>query len=145
MKKWIFFASLLISISFLVSAQSPDDIVGVWKTGYENRKIQIFKRGDLYFGKLISIEEADDESKKPMLDVNNPDKKQQTQPIVGLEILKNFSYAGKGSYSKGKIYDIKSGNTYNGMIKIYNRNKLNIRSYLGLSIIGKTETWTKAE
>lgn len=145
MKTIILLALSLLATFTTVSAQVTDDIIGIWKDGYESRHIQLFKRGDQYFGKIVWLKETNDHSGKPKLDVDNPDETQRNQPLLGLEILRDFNHRRKGTYVGGKIYDIKSGNTYNGMIKMLGRNKLNIRAYLGLSILGKTETWTRVQ
>ncbi|MEJ6982343.1 DUF2147 domain-containing protein [Pedobacter sp. P351] len=145
MKKAILTVFSLCIISTLAFAQSGDDILGKWKSGHGNGQIQIFKRGDNYFGKLIWLKEPNDPSGKPKLDIHNPSKELQTQPVLGLEVLKDFTYKGNGSYSNGKIYDPKSGNTYNCMMSIHDRDKLNIRAYFGLSILGKTETWNRVQ
>jgi uncharacterized protein (DUF2147 family) len=145
MKKIILLAFSLLTISTTVSAQAADDIIGIWQDGYESRKIQIFKRGDQYFGKLVWLKEPNEENGKPKLDVNNPDETLRARPILGLEILGDFNYRRRGTYVRGRIYDVKSGNTYNGTMNMLDKNRLNIRAYLGLSILGKTETWTRIQ
>lgn len=134
--------TLFIKLTF-VSAQTADEVAGKWQNGHGSEQIQIFKRSDNYFGKVIWLKEPNDASGKPKLDINNPDKNLQSQPIIGLEVLKDFSYRGNGVYRGGEMYDPKTGNTYNCVMRLRNKNILNIRAYYGLSILGRTATWTR--
>ncbi|HEX8377229.1 MAG TPA: DUF2147 domain-containing protein [Pedobacter sp.] len=136
---------LIFSFNSVAKAQSADDVTGKWQSAHGNGKIQIYKRGDLYFGKIIWLKEPNDQSGKPKLDIENPSKEAQSNPVVGLEVLKGFIYKGDGLWTNGKIYDPKSGNTYNGQMNLNEPNKLNIRSFFGLSILGRTETWSRVE
>lgn len=141
------FRSILVVILVLTScvafAQGPDDIVGKWQSEHGSGKIEIVKNGDFYHGKLIWIKEPNDETGKPKTDIHNPEKGLQDRPIIGLEVLKKLQYKGDGIWTNGKIYDPKSGNTYNCQVSLTGRDKLNVRAYFGLSIIGKTQTWSK--
>ncbi|HEY0055381.1 MAG TPA: DUF2147 domain-containing protein [Pedobacter sp.] len=136
---------LIFSFNSIANAQSSDDVTGKWQSAHGNSKIEIYKRGDLYFGKIIWLKEPNDPSGKPKLDIENPSKTAQSNPVVGLDVLKGFIYKGDGLWTNGKIYDPKSGNTYNGQMNLKEQSKLNIRSFFGLSILGRTETWSRVE
>jgi uncharacterized protein (DUF2147 family) len=77
-------------------------------------------------------------------DVNNPDEKMKTQPIVGSVILKGFEFTGK-SWEEGTIYDPNNGKTYSCTIKMKKANELEIRGYIGISLLGRTTVWTRAK
>ena len=122
--------------SFAAHGQSNDPIVGKWENPSGEGRIEIFKRGDKFFGTLYWIK---DTNKK---DVKNPDKKLQDRKIQGLQILTNFVKDGN-TYSGGEIYDPKSGKTYSCKMTIKEKDKLDIRGYLGISLLGRTETWVR--
>jgi uncharacterized protein (DUF2147 family) len=144
MKKMILFVSFLI-IAITTNAQEADDILGKWQSGHGNGRIQIFKRDNLYYGKIIWLNEPNDESGRPKRDVNNPNESLKARPIIGLEVLKDFVFKGNGAWSNGKVYDPKSGNTYNCLMNMPDQNKLNIRAFFGISLLGRTETWTRVQ
>jgi uncharacterized protein (DUF2147 family) len=79
------------------------------------------------------------------LDVKNPSKELQSRPLVGIEVLDGFTYKGNGLWVNGEIYDPRTGSTYNSQMTLTDKSKLNIRAFFGLSILGKTETWTKVD
>ena len=136
---------VILFLYFQAPAQSANDVLGRWQSSHGNGQIQIYKRGDLYFGKIAWLSSPKDESGQLKRDVNNPSKPEQSKPILGLEILKDFTYKAEGLWANGKLYDPKTGNTYNCQMTLPEKNKLNIRAYFGLNILGKTETWTRVD
>ncbi len=126
-------SAILFTIS--LSAQSGDPIIGKWENSSKEGRIEIFKRGDKYFGKLYWIQ---DSSKK---DVNNPDKSKRDRKIEGLEILTNFTKKGN-TYEGGEIYDPKSGKTYSCKMTPKG-DKLEVRGFVGVSLLGRTEIFTR--
>lgn len=126
-------------------AQNADDVLGRWMNSTNEGTIQVIKKGNQYFGKLVWIKNPNDPATgKPQLDKLNPDKKLQTQPILGLEILKGFTFDGDDTYESGTVYDPKSGKTYSCKMTV-NGNKLKMRGYIGVSLLGRTEIWTRVK
>lgn len=143
MKNSILIVLALFSMAAYSHAQTAPDILGIWKSEHGSGQIEILKRGELYFGKLVWLKEPNDESGKPKLDKNNPSEELRNQPVIGLELLKNFEYGGKNIWRNGKVYNPKNGNTYNAQLTLIDDDKLNMRAYFGIALIGKTETWTR--
>ncbi len=136
-------AALLFVVN--AKAQNADAILGKWINPSGEGQIQIYKRGNLFFGKLAWIKEPNDEATgKPKLDVKNPDKSLQSRPILGLELLKNFKFDGDDVYEDGTIYDPKSGKTYSCKMTLTG-NKLKIRGFVGISLLGRSEVWTRVK
>jgi len=122
-----------------------DDIVGVWITGgKEPAKIQVYKNGEKYFGKITWLQNPLSKEGKPRTDKNNPDKNKKSTPVIGLVILKGFKFDGHSEWRNGEIYDPESGNSYTSYLYLKNRNTLRVRGYIGLSLFGRTETWTRS-
>lgn len=152
-KRWFnqrsFFASIfvvvLLTFSFGFRYQdNPDAIVGVWKTGEGNAMVRIYKNGDKYQGKVVWLKEPDDpETGKPKLDKNHPDESVRGRAILGLVNIWGFTYKGKNQWDEGNIYDPKNGNTYSSTIKMPNPNTLEVRGFIGVSLIGRTDNWTR--
>ena len=121
---------------------SPDDILGVWLTaGREPAKIHIYKSGEKYFGKITWLKYPE-ENGRPRVNNNNPDKARRGRPIVGLVILKDFVF-GDNEWNSGKIYDPESGKIYHCYLSLKDKNTLKVRGYIGVSLLGRTETWTR--
>lgn len=135
---------IFIGSAFSVSNNDPDAIVGVWKTGDGNAMVRIYKNGDKYQGKIVWLKEPiDPETGKPKLDKNHSDEASRMRPILGLINIWGFIQTEKNVWEEGKIYDPKNGSTYSCTIKMTNPQTLEVRGYIGVSLIGRTDVWTK--
>jgi uncharacterized protein (DUF2147 family) len=137
---------LLVGSSFAPITDNADAIVGVWKTGEGNAMVRIYKNGEKYQGKVVWLKEPNDpETGKPKLDKNHPDESTKTRPVLGLINIWGFSYKEKNLWDDGNIYDPKNGSTYSCTIKMINSNTLEVRGYIGVAIIGRTDNWTRQQ
>ena len=143
MLKKIFSLFLLVALTTTVFAQKKDDILGKWVNSSGEGQIEVFKKGEKYYGKLVWIKEPN-ENGKPKTDEKNPNASLRTKPIVGLEIVKDFEFE-DGKYVDGKVYDPKTGKTYSGNMTLVGQNQLNMRGYIGISLIGRTESWKRVK
>jgi uncharacterized protein (DUF2147 family) len=134
-------AMLLTSSNYKAQVKA-DDIVGIWLTaGKEPAKIQIYKSGQKYYGKIVWLKYPTSNGKQKV-DNNNPDKSKQNQPIIGLLILKDFNFD-SDEWKDGTIYDPESGKTYDCNISLKDKSTLKVRGYIGISLFGRTESWTR--
>lgn len=136
---------LILTISNVVAQNTPSDkIEGVWLSEEKDVKIEIYKSGNKYFGKLIwgkTMYEADGKTSKK--DVKNKNEKLRSRNLKDLIMLKDFEY-NDGVWDGGEIYDAYSGKTYSCTMKL-EKGKLNIRGYIGISLLGRTAIWEKVK
>lgn len=120
-------------------------IEGIWYNTTKSGKVEIYKKGDAYFGKIIWLEEPfDEKTGKPKVDENNPEETKKQTPIMGLLVLKNFKADGDGEFSEGTIYDPENGKTYKCKMSLVDKDHLDVRGYIGFPALGRTENWTRA-
>ena len=132
----------LLSIT-IYSQNKADDITGIWLTGgKEPAKIQIYRACEKFYGKIIWLKNPT-ENGKQKLDSNNPDKEKQNKLLIGLIMLNRFKFDGGEEWNGGDIYDPENGKTYSSYLYLKNWNTLKVRGYVGISLIGRTETWTR--
>lgn len=139
----LFFA---IGWSFAGIAQdASNSIIGLWKNGEGTGHIEIYKTtSGHYAGKIVWLKEPiDEETGKPKLDKRNPDKSKRTQPTLGLINLRGFKYDADDKEWNGHIYDPKNGKDYSCKASLKDANTLKVRGYIGISLIGRTDTWTR--
>lgn len=138
---------LLIMMSVIcVKAQSTDDIVGNWKNGEGTGIIQIYKTtSGHYAGKIVWLKEPiDPETGKPKLDKRNPDETLRNVPTLGLVNIKGFKFdESEKHWIDGTIYDPKTGKEYACKAELTGKNTLEVRGYIGVSLFGRTDTWTR--
>jgi uncharacterized protein (DUF2147 family) len=138
------FVGLFISSFNSFALDNPDAIVGVWKTGEGNAMVKIYKNGNKYQGRVVWLKEPNDpETGKPKLDKNNSDPAAKSKPVLGLINIWGFVPKEENLWDEGNIYDPKNGNTYSSTMKLINANSLEVRGYIGVSLIGRTDTWTR--
>lgn len=127
-------------------AQTPesDKILGVWLSEDKTGKIDIYKANGKYFGKLIwgkTMYEADGTTSRK--DDKNKDEKLRTRNLKDLVMLYDFVYHDE-VWDGGQIYDPYSGKTYSCTLKL-KEGKLNIRGYVGISLLGRTSVWERVK
>lgn len=136
--KQLFLTTAIFAASCLMAQSKADDIIGTYMTDKNEGMVEITKRDSKYYGKLTW-------TKTPgKLDENNPDKNQRTDKLAGKEILKDFSFD-DGTWEDGTIYDPKNGKTYSCKITRDEKGNLNVRGYIGVSMIGRTTFWVKVK
>jgi len=142
MKSKISLSILLFIIIISTYAQSNDDVVGYWLTEDKRGQIQIYKKDNKYYGKIVWVSENKDKT-----DINNPNPVLRNRKIIGLEILKDFKFnSEKNTWEEGTVYDPETGNTYSCYMWFEgnDKNKLYLKGYiLGMKVLGKKTTWTR--
>ena len=127
--KTTLFSVLTLCIGSLAFAQ----IEGKWKTiddetGKPKSIVEIFKK--------LLIKPAD-----PNCSSCKDDRKEK--PILGMEVIRGLK-KNQNDFDGGTITDPKTGKTYKCSIK-REENRLIVRGYLGISLIGRNQTWHKVE
>jgi uncharacterized protein (DUF2147 family) len=125
-----------------------DDVTGVWLNEDKDAHVKIENTNGHYFGKIVWLKEPiDEKTGQPKLDKENPDADLQKRPIMGLNLLSDFKFDGNQEWKDGDIYDPKSGKIYSCYMLFTDdsKNKLKVRGYIGISLIGRTTYWTRVE
>jgi uncharacterized protein (DUF2147 family) len=142
--------TLLVVVAVLFStsiiAQSADAVLGKWETKNGKSHVEIYKKDGEYYGKIVWLKEPLNEEGKPKVDKNNPEEDMRSRPLKGLELLREFEYdADDEMWEDGEIYDPESGDTYSCEMSLEGDDKLKVRGYLGISLLGRTTVWTRVE
>lgn len=133
---------LLVMAAGIFSANAQS-IIGRWKTiddetGKPKSVVEIYEKDGKYYGKVVEIlNPARKNAKCDKCEGADKDK-----PILGLVILKGLSKDGN-EYTDGDILDPTKGKLYSCTIKPEGKDKLKVRGYLGVSLLGRTQTWYK--
>jgi len=146
-------AILTLSAAPLLAVDG-DSILGVWATAPDpedgQAHVKITKENGTYSGEIIWLEipvyPPDDEqgmAGKTKVDRENPEQSLQSRPIIGLEIMHDFEYAGDGKWKGGTIYAPDDGKTYKCKVTLEDDGTLKVRGFIGVSLLGRTEVWTR--
>lgn len=146
MNQFVLTLALILSASFSFAQSNPDAILGKWLTGSKKGHVEIYKQSGKYYGKIVWLKEPLNDAGKPKVDENNPEESLQSKPLVGLVNLKDFEWdADDEEYTEGTIYDPENGSTYDCYMVLEDNDNLKVRGYIGFSLIGRTDMWTRVK
>ena len=138
MKKKIILLFAILTAFIAVNAQvTESQILGEWLSAKKDSRVLIYKQGDKYYGKITwgsGTSSKDEKNPKPEL---------RSRELVGLVILSGFKFDGDDVWESGNIYDPREGKTYSCKMTLKNASQLSIRGYVGISLFGRSEVWTK--
>lgn len=138
-------AALVISSVAYAQEASP---VGVWKTiddqtGKPKSLVRISEANGEYRGKVEKLFREPGEEQNPKCDKCEGALKDQ--PIIGMTIIIGMKKDGD-EYNGGKILDPGNGKVYKSKMSLDDGGKkLNVRGYIGVPMLGRTQTWLRAE
>jgi uncharacterized protein (DUF2147 family) len=119
-----------------VTSPSPSAIVGTWVTADKQGKVQIYAQQNRFSGKIIGVA-----TNRPA--AKNTHGGAHQSPAVGRVILQGFRYDGEGAWVDGTVYDPHTNKTYSCVIRMPQPNSLEVRGYVGFSLLGRTEVWSR--
>jgi len=144
-----FIKVFLVASLFTSSYAAEKTPVGYWKTiddhtGRTKSIIQIYHAdNDTLMGKVIKIYPGPGKTEKEVCIACKGEK--LNQPIVGMVILSGLR-AAENQWDKGQILDPENGKTYSCSVKVgANGNQLKVKGYIGLPIIGRSQTWERVD
>ena len=130
-------SNVLLVLAFagiLLAQPEGNQILGIWNTDDGDSKIEIVKCGDMFCGSIKSM-------KNPRNDERNSNPSLQSRPLVGLQVLKGFKYAGSNSWSGGTLYAPKRGREMSAKLKLSTPDSLEIKISAGMA--SRTVVWTR--
>jgi len=143
--------AVLLTSTLIASAAwaDPGSPAGVWrtvddKTGKERSVVRIVDMGGVYEGKVEQLlnRQPDDD---PDGLCRKCEGERKDKPIVGMTILWGLKRDGD-QYAGGEILDPKNGKTYRAKMKLLEGGKkLEVRGYIGISLIGRSQVWIREQ
>ena len=138
----------LVTLAGLAKAQATP--VGVWKTIDDETKkekslIRIGDSGGVLTGRL---EKLLDPATPPDAVCKECTDERKDKPIVGMTLIRNVkpNDSDKAVWDGGDILDPNNGKVYRVRLKpIDGGGKLEVRGYIGTPLLGRTQTWIRAE
>ncbi|WP_233863567.1 DUF2147 domain-containing protein [Paraburkholderia adhaesiva] len=140
-------ASALLGGAIAAHAQTTTP-VGVWhtiddQTGKPKAVVQISDDGNGQLsGKVVN---GLDPNAKPDRKCTACTDERKDQPIIGMTIIDGMQKTGDG-WDNGHILDPENGKVYRCKMHLEDGGKkLVVRGYLGISLLGRSQTWTREQ
>jgi uncharacterized protein (DUF2147 family) len=147
------FASLVVVLSltaaFIIGSRpvlaASAEPLGQWYAEGGAAVVEIALCGDGPCGRVVWLHSPLDEDGCELRDKNNPDPALRNRPVVGLQILGGLVASDHKhvSWTGGTIYDPVSGNTYRCRLELDGHDRLRLRGYVGIPLVGRSTTWTR--
>ena len=140
---------VLAGAAFAAGAQSTSP-AGAWKTIDDDTKkeksvVRIVDTGGVYSGRIEKLLES---TMAPDAVCKDCSDERKDKPILGMTILRDVKASAddKAVFEGGDILDPANGKVYKAKMKLIdNGSKLEVRGFIGISLLGRTQTWVRAE
>lgn len=134
-------ANCILSLTAYAAEITP---IGYWKTiddktGEAKSIVHISQGSDhTLSGKVVKLYK----DPKRLCTACEGDKKDQ--PVMGMEVVYGLKETETNKWSEGEILDPKSGKVYRCTMRVTdNGNKLEVHGYIGIQLLGRTQTWLR--
>ena len=129
-------------------SQAADPVIGQWKTiddktGQARSIVKVEEVGGVLQGTIMQT--FPNPNEKPLTHCNACTDHRKDQPIVGMKIMTGLKKDKAGHWSGGEILDPKEGKIYKVKVATEDGKKLEVRGFIGISLIGRTQTWVREQ
>ena len=145
MKKILITLALAAAAGTVLAQSTP---VGLWKTiddetKAEKSQVRISDAGGVLTGKIEKIAEAGKQDSK----CEKCTDERKDKPVLGMLIIRNAKAdADKEYWEGGDILDPSNGKVYKLRLKpVDGGKKLEVRGFIGVALLGRTQTWLRVE
>jgi uncharacterized protein (DUF2147 family) len=135
---------LFLVISIFAFAQNNTDLIGEWYSIREDIVIKIFEVNETISAKITWMKLPNNEDGMPKTDFLNTDESLRDRSILGMLMMYDLTYIAGNIWDNGSLYVPEKGKIYSGMMRLKNKNTLNIRGYIGFSFFERySSNWTR--
>ena len=140
---------LLIALGLISTlAAAAENPVGLWRTiddksGKEKSLVRVTESNGQLQLTIEKIFREPGEEPNPLCDKCQGEKK--NKPVIGMQIGNGLKKDGD-VWSGGEILDPQNGKTYRCKVWLEDKGKkLNVRGFIGVSVLGRTQVWVREE
>ncbi len=141
--------SALHTFAALAQTPAPLSPAGLWKTiddetGKPKSVLRITESNGEYKARIEKLFRQPSEEQNPKCDKCEDARKDQ--PIIGMTILTGMKQAEGQEYAGGLILDPHNGKIYKTKMSLEeDGKKLNVRAYIGMPLLGRTQVWLREQ
>ena len=141
---------LALTLATGFAAAQATSPAGLWETIDDNTRkekslVRIVEAGGVFTGKVEKIIDPDSPKDAVCKDCSDDRK---DNPVLGLTIIRNMKASSddKAVWEGGDILDPNNGKVYSAKLKLVdNGARLDVRGYIGMPMLGRTQTWYRVE
>ena len=125
-----------------VRAADSASPIGFWKGG--DGTFEMFETEGKLSARIVALSEPKTAEGKEKTDIYNPDPSKRSYPIIGLVFISGFMKTSDTRWENGTVYDPKSGRTYSCIMDLQGPDKIKLRGFLGIALMGRNYFWARA-
>lgn len=143
MTRW--FGAMAVLVGMPLHAMAQDiSAEGYWLTENGKAIVEFAEcEGAELCGHIVWTANPRDADGNLKLDVENPDPAKRTQSVCGIRLIGGMHRVAAGVFEDGWVYNPRSGDTYDAKITALSATELEMRGYLGFSLLGSSQVWTR--
>jgi len=122
---------------------ATDPAFGYWLVENQRAIIQIHACGEGACGRVVWLANPFDDDGSLKTDSKNPDPGMRDRPLCGLELITGLQRDAAGSWAEGEIYSSRDGDSYSLQVMAEDPATLEVRGYVGVSLFGQSQYWTR--
>ncbi|MGL3044915.1 DUF2147 domain-containing protein [Acinetobacter pecorum] len=142
---------LMFFVTMMSGMIYAQDLTGTWqqiddKTGSPKAIIEIRQNDNGTFaGKIVKVTPRPGYT--PQKTCNKCPAPYTNQPILGMDVLTGLkNVEGTNNYEKGRVIDPLAGKIYDARVRLNaNGKRLTLRGYVGVSALGRSQTWIRQD
>ena len=132
-----------------VVAPSPHaPMLGLWLSEGEGLVTEFYEceDGARVCGRIAWLKKPRDKETGALLtDTRNSDAALRDRTWCGMTVIKNLRKRKSTRWKGGAVYNPDDGNSYGVKAKVISADRLDVRLYLGIGLLGKTEVWRRVD
>lgn len=138
-------------------AAQAADVFGIWLVASQDAHVEVYRCTDakmgVVCGRVVWLKGPVNPDKSPapsveeVHDVYNDDPKLRGRKLLNLDFMRDFKPDPDrpGAYIDGHIYNAQDGDTYRAKLTLQPDDKLVLRGYVLMPMLGKSQTWTRVK
>ena len=141
---------VLILLAWPAVAIASPTPVGLWETpeGKGGKAhVQIDPCAGKLCGRIVWLELPNDKEGRPRTDRRNTNAVQRDRPILGMPLLSDFVPDPERTdrWVEGRIYNPEDGEIYRCTMTLAADGTLEVRGYVGMPLLGKSQVWRRVK
>ena len=137
---------LLLPAAARTTPHAPD-VTGLWWAEGGSAQVEIYDCGAALCSRIAWLRHPFDEYGCPLVDRENPDPWLRGRDLIGIHLFRDLRPHPDepGVWRNGTVYDPTSGRTYSAEARLDGSDRLRLRGYLGIRLLGRTTTWIRVD
>lgn len=144
---WLAVALAVIAMPVFAHSSDPDpsDLLGYWMAESKKVAVEIYPCEDELCAKIVWMAKPYRRNGQFKRDRKNPDPALRRRGWCGIEVITGLKPKRDDYWKNGDFYYPKKGKTYDVDIKLKDADRLELRAYIGIRLLGKSEVWSRPE